>query len=173
MSGAPEPAEEPMKRHKHFKRLLSCERLQMTGRLPQQLLIGSHFKKEAITSSPLGRGERGRWGAMWLSTVGRPLPVGLSRRPLRAAHDLLSLGLRCPFISRRDVKGVTDEERTSYFLSLMPSQPTHALTVVFESSMFPFCCHPECGWVIADPVKENYFLKVVIRNQPQNVTYYH
>ena len=33
-----------------------------------------------------------------------------TRHPLGRANDLLSLKLTCPFISRRDVKGVTDEK---------------------------------------------------------------
>lgn len=54
---------------KYFKRLLSREWLQQTGRLPQWLLIVCHFKKEAITSSPVGHWESGGWGVMWLSTL--------------------------------------------------------------------------------------------------------
>lgn len=45
---------------KHFKLLLSHECQQQTGRLPQWLLIVGHFKKETITSPPVGRGESGR-----------------------------------------------------------------------------------------------------------------
>lgn len=33
----------------------------------------------------------------------------------------LSFKLRCPFISRRNVKGTAEEKKTGVFLSLMPS----------------------------------------------------
>lgn len=45
---------------KHFKQLLSRECQQQTGWLPQWLFIVDHFKKETITSPPVGHGESGR-----------------------------------------------------------------------------------------------------------------
>lgn len=44
----------------HFKQLLSRECQQQTGWLPQWLFIVDHFKKETITSPPVGHGESGR-----------------------------------------------------------------------------------------------------------------
>lgn len=98
---------------KDFKQLLSCGSSRQ-GRLPRWLLIVSHFKERGyyiFTCGPWGRAGDEEWCGCRLSWQTAPC-LSHARHPLRTAHDLLSPKLRCPFISRRDVKGVTDEKGT-------------------------------------------------------------
>lgn len=155
-----------------FKQLLSREWLQQTGRLPQWLVIVCHFKKKAITSSPVGRGESRGWGVMWLSGLSADgfLFVSCSLSAENCTQFTLSQVELSIYLKDRCQR--CDGWEKDLIFPLADAQPPHRLTVQSTSSMFLLCCEFLSAFssiLIAEPMKASYLEKkqtIYINNQP-------
>lgn len=82
---------------------------QQTGWLPPWLLIACHFKKEDITSSPVG--ERGMRSDFAVCSVSRPFPVCLTHAVRWEQHTIYSLSSRGVHLCQGEMSEVWQMKR--------------------------------------------------------------